>query len=196
MIRPVSNAWTSRALLVAGLAMAGFIFSLSNGGEGASAAPQSATYQYLIGSGAVCDFVPCPEKSSAPNGDVLSLAGEGTFTTHPNSATGGGSFVHADADGNVLATGTWSATDLVSFVSFGISDELAEVLPEGATGGRAVLRVHISPDAGGPGFDALMTVICDLENNPPGQSEVARLVVPGAINFNKHVDGGNIFIKE
>lgn len=157
--------------------------------------PSSATYNYLIGSGAVCDFVPCPEKSSAPNGDVLSLAGEGTFSVRPNSATGGGTFVHEDADGNELATGTWTATGLVSFVDFGIAPELEEVLPEGATGGRAVLRVHISPDAGGPGFDALMTVICDLGSNPPGQGEVARVVVPG-INFNKHFDGGNIFIKQ
>ncbi len=171
--------------------------ALPSGPSTAHAAnPSAATYQYLIGSGAVCDLVSCPEKSSAPNGDVLSLAGAGTFSTHPGSATGGGTFTHANASGTVLVTGTWTATGLVSFVDFGIASELVDLLPPGSTGGRVVLRVHISPAAGGPGFDALMTVICDLESNPPGQEEVARVVVPGHINFNKHVSGGNIFIKE
>ncbi len=185
-----------RALLLAGLMLPLFLVSISIGGRGASAGAPSATYQYLIATGPVCDLVACPEMSSAPNGDVLSVTGAGTFTTHPNSASGGGTFVHADASGNVLGSGTWGATDLVSFVGFGIAPDLVPILPAGSTGGRAVLQVHLTPDGGGAGFDALMTVICDLGSNPAGQSEVVRLAVPGVINFNKHVDGGNIFIQQ
>lgn len=174
------------------------LISAAVGVDTTSAARGAGTYNFLVGTGDICSLDPsfCPEISSAPNGDTLTITGQGTFTAPNGDASGGGTFTHKDAAGNTLASGTWTALHASSFVSFGIAPELAEILPEGATGGKVVLRVHISPDGAPSGFDALMTIVCDLEANPPGQAEVLRLVVPGIVNFNKHVSGANIIVRQ
>lgn len=50
------------------------------------------TYEYLIGTGLLCDLDPsaCPDVAMAPNGDTVEITGSGTFTIHPDSVTGGG----------------------------------------------------------------------------------------------------------
>ncbi len=167
----------------------------------ASADSGHAEYKYLIGTGLLCGLDPsaCPTIAMAENGDTIEIAGEGTLSIHPKSATGSGTFAHKDSNGNILATGTWEATELLSFHSYG--DGTPQGLPANFEGGLALIRVHLLPDAGGPGFDAIMQVDC-LLGKVPGENgksngvvEGIRLAVQGGTNFNKEVSGFTLFIK-
>ncbi len=148
----------------------------------------SHTIDFLTGSGPLCGLAPtaCPDIAMASNGDMVLLTGSGTITTHPDSATGSGTFTHEDSSGNVKASGTWTATQLLSFVSYGSSPGF----PPGFEGGKAVILVHLSV-----GFDAILTVICGLGSPPPGQHEGIHLNVLDVINFNKQVSGFTVFIQ-
>ncbi len=182
------------ALVASALAALLFAFAISGEASGASADSDSATYQYLIGTGFICSLGPgvCPDVAMAPNGDTITITGEGRLSVHPKSANGGGAFTHRDSHGNVKGTGTWTAEELLSFKSFGAGPGF----PAGFTGGHALISIHLLPAAGGPGFDAILTVTCDLHSNPPGQTEGVKLAVPGVLNFNSKVSGGNLFIKQ
>ena len=154
-----------------------------------SADSGSASYDYLIGSGFICGLGPdvCPDVAKAPNGDTVAIAGAGTLSVHPKSVSGGGTFVHKNASGDVLASGTWTATKLLSFDNYGCG---GPGLPDFACGGRAQIQVHLSV-----GLDAVLWVDCVLGNPPTGAMEGVRLNVPGIINFNKEVSGDTLFIK-
>ena len=163
----------------------------------ASADSGSATYVYLIGTDFLCGLEPsaCPDVASAPNGDTLEMTGQGTLSIHPKAVTGAGNFTHKDAAGNVLASGTWTATELLSFHSYGSG--AAQGLPPELEGGKALIRVHLSPAAGGAGFDAILRVTCELGDKiPAGAAEGVRLNVQGGLNFNKEVSGENLFIRQ
>ncbi len=55
----------------------------------------------------------------APNGDQIAITGEADFSVNPNSVEGAGSFTHTDSSGTVLAAGTWKATGLLDYQSYG-----------------------------------------------------------------------------
>lgn len=154
-------------------------------------------YNYYAGGGFLCTLSAsfCPDVAMATNGDTITIAGSGTFTIHPDSVTGSGTFVHQDSAGNVLASGTWTATQLMSFVSYGSA---GPSFPPGFEGGKAVIRVH-SVVTGGPatGFevDALLTVQCLLGTPPSGFEEGIRLNVQNIINFNMPDGGNTLFIR-
>src|SRR5713226_4503670 len=97
----------------------------------------SRSYNWYAGGGLLCTLNPsfCPDVAMATNGDTVTIAGSGTFTIHPDSVTGTGTFVHKDSSGTVLASGTWTATQLVSFVSYGSA---GSSFPPGFEGGKAV----------------------------------------------------------
>src|SRR5438094_8485516 len=107
------------------------------------------TYQYLLGVDPLCSLAPnaCPDVSSAPNGDMVAVAGMRTFYSRSLAATGGGTFVHKMADGTIRASGTWEATKLLAFRSFGSGS--AQGLPSNFEGGLALmqvtLKVHDTP---------------------------------------------------
>ncbi len=165
---------------------------------GVASADRPASYQYLAGGGILCSLpVPnlCPDVSTADNGDRLELGGTGTFSTEPGSAvTGGGTFTHRRGDGSLVATGVWTAEKYLSFHSYGVANPSLG-LPAGASGGLLTLRVHLAPDAGGPGLDATLQIECALGPQQPAKAfDGVRLVVQNAINFNKKVSGGTLFI--
>src|SRR5262245_7200705 len=108
------------------------IFSIF-GAAGASADSGHRQYQYLIGTA----FLESPDVAMAPNGATIALVGEGTFTIHPQSVTGGGTFT-SDA----LGSGAWTATQLLGFHSYG-SGSLQGTPPE-FEGGLALIRIHLS----------------------------------------------------
>ena len=146
-------------------------------------------YIYLLGE----EFIEGPDKAVAPNGDVVSLIGSGTLSIHSKSVTGSGEFTHSNGSGIVLGSGSWSAEQLLSFHSYGNS---APAVPAELEGGRALIRIHLSPKAGGAGFDAILQIDCLLGNPPPGAFEGIRLDVQGVINFNKAVSGETVFIRQ
>ena len=60
-----------------------------------------------------------PQVSQAANGDVVSITGEGLFSIHPKTVSANGNFTHSDSQGNVLGSGTWVATQLLTFQPYG-----------------------------------------------------------------------------
>jgi len=147
-------------------------------------------YVYLVG----VEPIEGPCKTVAPNGDTIIIEGSGTLSIHAKSVTGNGEFQHKNAAGTVLASGTWEALELISFKSFGTP---GAPFPPEFEGGKAVIRIHLSPAAGGAGIEAILQVYCVIAGvAPPGFEEGIRLVVPDVINFNDQVHGQTLFIRQ
>lgn len=172
------------------------LLPLGEGPTKAWADSGAATLEYLIGTGFLCDLAPsaCPNVARAANGDTLEMTGEGTLSIHPKAVTGGGEFTHKDAEGNVLGGGTWTATKLLSFHSYGSG--AAQGFPPETEGGKAEIQVHLTPALGGPGFDAILRVTCELGDKIPASAvDGVRLNIQGVLNFNEEVSGFTLFIR-
>lgn len=184
----------SKGLFIAVLALlaTAIPFAAARSASGSGSAPQSFTY--VLGQGVLCSLeeTACPDITMASNGDMVALNGTGTLSTHPNSVTGGGVFVHMDSSGHELVRGTWEAKELLSFVSYG--DGTPQGLPANLFGGKAVIRVSLLV-GGTVVHDGILTIYCVLGNPPHGAHEGVRLVVQDVINFNKQVSGDTVFLK-
>ncbi len=136
-----------------------------------------------------------PNVARAPNGDMVSVTGMGTFTVNPKSATGSGSFTHTNSQGTILGSGTWTATELLSFQLYGCGVVLGMPIPDNFCGGKLQLRVTLTPTGGTP-HDGILWVYCIIGPNPPNSAEEGvRLLIPGVINFNEVVTGDNVYIR-
>ena len=153
-------------------------------------------FRYLVGSGftelgQVCNLgVPCPPAAMASNGHTIEMSGEGKLSIlrengKPRSVTGGGSFIHKDATGQVLSVGTWTAKKLLRFDPFGPGVGT----PPTWEAGSAKLRVRLETDSGAVEADAVLEVGCHLPGNDgaSGTIEGVRLNVRGALNFNQAI---------
>jgi hypothetical protein len=171
---------TSR-LLVAALALAAVVLLP---GRALATEPNdaSATYQFVID---------VTHHIESADGDLATLDGEGTFSVHPKSATGGGEFSLTE-DGTTLS-GTWEALELLSFQPYGCFPSPDDFV----CGGKIELRVLLTTE-GGEQLPAMVTIICTIPGPPniPGQPEETRnategalLNVPGLENYNKQVQG-------
>jgi len=162
---------------------------------GFAAGHSTASFQFLVGAGPLCSLPvpnPCPDISTADNGDTVALTGQGTLSVFASSVTGSGTFVHMAPDGTVRAMGTWTAIRLMSFRSFGNSPGL----PSNFVGGLALILVQLSV-GGTPVHTAVLTVICEVGNPPAGLHEGMKLAVQDTpFNFNKQVSGLTIFISQ
>jgi hypothetical protein len=90
----------------------------------ATAQTNSNSYTFLLGSGFLCDgndASTCPATAKAVQGDSYEMSGAGTFDAQNKSVKAAGTFSHKSANGNVAETGVWIASELVSFVSYGIA---------------------------------------------------------------------------
>ena len=163
----------------------------------AAADPNNAseTWQLLI---------EVPNVASASNGDTLAITGTGEFSTHPKTVTASGTFTHNVAGGGSL-TGTWTATDLLSFEFYGCGSvpSIGATLPPNLCGGALKMRVLFMPAGTSLALQGIITVFCVIghqapptQDNPtePGE-ERAIAVVPGIANFNKIVSGMNVYIQ-
>ena len=159
---------------------------VSDAVKGQLAKVDGTTRLYLLGE----EPIEGPDKAVAANGDTIIITGSGTLIPVPKAVTGGGTFIHKNSSGVVLASGTWTATQLITFVSYG-------TLPppdDNLEGGKANIRIHLSPSGGG-GLNAILQIHCLLGAPPPGASEGIRLTVQDVINFNREVHGETVFIK-
>ena len=104
----------------------------------------------------------------------------------------------------LVASGTWTATDLIEFQSYGCGVVLGNPISPNACGGALKLRVHLTATApasiAGLQADGILTIFCIIGPNPPNNhddptGEGITLVVQGFINFNKIVSGMNVYIK-
>ena len=157
---------------------------------GTLAAHETGTFRYQVSLAGV--------KATAENGDVNTVTvtrdGTNTFDVAAKSATGGGTFVHKTSGGTTVGSGTWVATGLLDFQSYGN----AQGLPTNLFGGRAALTILLTP-AVSPSvpLPAILVIECLIGNPPGGAFEGIRLNVKDVINFNTPVVSGTPpFIKE
>ena len=164
-----------------------------------SGATQAATvkgsFAYHIGDGFGGFLNTTGNQAIAENGDRVTVWGDGTFDVVAKTASGGGTFTHMAANGTVIAAGTWTATDLLAFQSYG--DGSAQGFSAVLFGGRVSLAVSLTPAGTTLQIPGILEVECLLGTPPPGTEEGIRLLVKGHINFNKtvHESGENVFVR-
>ncbi len=156
-----------------------------------AAVADSATHTYML-------EMEGPNFGTAANGDMVTITGHADFSVSPKSAEGDGSFTHTSSSGTVLGAGTWTATDLLDYQSYGCGVVLGDQIPDNFCGGKVKLRVMLTTPAGQ--LPATMTVICIIGPNPPNsafsvRSEGVMLDIPGVINFNHSSGGDNVIIQ-
>ncbi len=160
------------------------------------ATPGPATYEYHAGDAFLAAINPAlaPAKARASNGDVIELSGSGTLSVFPKSVTGGGTFTHKDANDNVLGSGTWTATELLSFQHYGASP--VPGFPATFRSGNALIRAHLTAGGGAVQLDGTLRITCLLPQTdvPGGFQEGVRLAVEGVLNFNREAGGGTVFV--
>jgi hypothetical protein len=176
----------------------------------------SACYNFLVGSGFICDpndSSACTAVARAPNGESIELSGAGTLTLASKSITAAGAFTHKSSTGEILETGVWTATELLSFKSYGVAPgalmgqiqkfKAFRPLPIGLgimagpmpAGGLALIRIRMLPDVVRP-KEAILQVNCAKGKVPPNhQGEGVRLAIQeGGPKFDEKVNGRILFI--
>ena len=152
----------------------------------ATALADSASHSFLV-------ELEAPNVAQAPNGDRVAVTGHAMITVNPKSATGGGNFTHTLASGGTIS-GTWTATELLEYQSYGCGVVGGMTIPSNLCGGAVKLRVTLT--VGTTHLGGILTVFCLIGPNPPNSaSEGITLVVPGIINFNKVVTGENVYVR-
>jgi hypothetical protein len=183
-----------RRFALLALAAAGLL-ALASGS--AMADPNNASGTWVL-------HVDVPNVAMAPNGDTIAITGTGTFSVHPKSVTVSGAFTHNVAGGGTL-TGTWTATDLLSFEFYGcgVVSSIGLTLPPDFCGGALKMAVVFMPAGTTLSIPGIITVFCVIgpqapppHDNPtePGEEGVT-VVVPGVANFNKIVSGMNRYVQ-
>ena len=106
-----------------------------------------------------------PNFGVAANGDQIATTGEGEFSVNPNSVDAAGEFTHPDANGNVRASETWTANELLTYQSYGCGEVFGTPFPSNLCGGAVKMRVTLSTPEGS--LPAIMTVICVIGTHAP-----------------------------
>ena len=160
--------------------------------------------RFLVGTGLLCSLATnaCPDVSSAANGDTTHLAGQGVISTSENNqegagrAKGEGTFVHMNAEGGVIAHGTWEATHLLSFTPYGSGS--VQGLPANFQGGLATISINIRPDDAPQGtiLHGVLAIDCALGHPPGTAKEGVTLTIRDLITFNTKVSGFTLFIAD
>jgi len=176
----------------------------------------AGNYAFLVGAGFLCDSgvsVPCPAVVKSAQDDSYELSGAGTFATQSKLVTAAGPFTHKSANGNVLETGVWVASELVSFESYGIAP--GALMREGQAfgpppfgpmrsrmfsaslpaGGLAVFRIRLLPIRG-ISRTATLQVNCALGKVPEEHpAEGIRLAFEGGgVEFGEEASGRTMFL--
>ena len=196
--------------------LAGLGLALLLGTLPARAQISSPNYTFLVAAGFLCDSgdsSTCPAVVKSANGDSYEMSGAGTFTSQSKSVTAAGTFTHKSIDGMVLQTGVWTASELVSFDSYGIAP--GALMREGRAfgtpqlgpmrmrmfsgsmpaGGLAVFRVRLLP-VRGLAKNATLQVNCAIGKVPPEHPvEGIRLAFEGgSAEFDDEVSGRALFL--
>ena len=129
------------------------------------AVADSATHTYVL-------VMEEPNFGVAANGDQIAVTGEGEFSVNPNGVDATGDFIHADGSGNVLATGTWTATGLINYQSYGCGEVFGITIPPDQCGGAVKMSVTLTPTGTGLKLAGTLTVFCVIG------TYVARIFTP------------------
>src|SRR5919198_5440631 len=159
----------------------GAAYLLTVGSGSAIADPNNASGTWVL-------HVDVPNVAMAPNGDTIAITGTGTFSVHPKSVTVSGTFTHTVAGDGTL-TGTWTATDLLSFEFYGcgVVESIGLTLPPNFCGGALKLAVVFMPAGTSLTLPGMITVFCVIgpqapppDDNPTKAGEEGMTaVVPG-----------------
>ncbi len=160
-----------------------------------------ATAQGAHTSGTFLLVMEAPNFGVAANGDEVEVTGEGEFSASAKTVSASGEFVHLDAEGNVLVTGTWTATQLISFSFYGCRFIPAIGVDTGNDnfcGGALKMRVMLDTPLGQ--ISGIMTVFCIIGPQAPSshnepEGEGVTLDVPGIINFTHTAHGMNVYVR-
>jgi hypothetical protein len=182
----------------------------------ASADSSSANYNFLVASGFLCapnDPSTCPAVARAASGDTVEVSGAGTLSLASKSITAAGAYTQNSSTGEIMTTAVWTATELLSFKSYGIAagtliresrkfkafgfsplglGMLAGPMP---AGGLALMRLRLLADVGNP-QEAILQVNCAKGKVPENQQgDGIRLAIQeGGPRFDEKVSGRIIFI--
>ncbi len=198
-------AWVAVPSLTLFLAVVPAIAQTSNG-----------DYTLLVGAGFLCDSgdsSACPAVVKSADGASYEMSGAGTLATPSKSVTAAGTYTQKSSSGDVLETGVWVASELVSFDSYGIAP--GALRREGralgppqfgprrmrmfsgpmAAGGRAVLRIRLFPVLGFA-KNATLQVNCALGKVPDEHpTEGIRLTFEGGgAEFDEEISGRALFL--
>jgi hypothetical protein len=157
------------------------------------AVADSATHSYAL-------VMEEPNFGVAADGDQIAVTGEGEFSVNPNSVTAAGEFTHSDGSGNVLATGTWTATGLLNYQSYGCGEVFGTPIPPDLCGGAVKMSLTLTPNGTSLRLPGTMTVFCVIGTHAPQSilgplSEGVTLNVPGIQNFNHSAGGDNVYVQ-
>jgi hypothetical protein len=159
--------------------LAGFCISLA--AIALSAAPAMAAD--ANGNHEAYVWVVAGDTATAPDGSTIYIKGHGILEAGPGGlASGGGTFSI-----NGGATGTWTATSVQGFVSYGTRLPGSNFPPPPATGGMAKLRVSFSS-----GQDGVLTIFCVIGSPPPSVGEGIKLILGGGAG-SEYTDEGTGF---
>jgi len=182
----------------------------------AIAQTSNSDYTFLVGSGFLCDSgdsSACPAVVKSADGASYEMSGAGTFAPQRKLVTAAGTYTQKSSSGDVLETGVWVASELVSFDSYGIA--AGALVREGRAigppqfgpmrmrmfpgpmpaGGRAVFRTRLIPVLGFA-KNATLQVNCALGKVPPEhQVEGISLAFEGrGVEFDEEVSGRTLFL--
>jgi hypothetical protein len=182
----------------------------------AIAQTSNSNYALLVGSGFLCDSSDssaCPAVVKSADGASYELSGAGTLAPQSKSVTAAGTYTQKSSSGDVLETGVWVASELVSFDFYGIAP--GALMREGRAlgppqfgpmrlpvfsgpmpaGGRAVLRVRLLP-VSGFAKTATLQVNCAFGKVPDEhQVEGVRLAFEGrGAEFDEEISGRTLFL--
>jgi hypothetical protein len=140
----------------------------------------------------------------APSGDTVHVTCEategmcGTFNVNPKSIEASGEFQHFLPDGSLFAEGTWTATELITYQSYGCGEVFGQPIPPDLCGGAVKFRATFSTPIGE--LTGTITVFCVVGPKAPASIEHAftegvTVVVPGIVNFNHPGGGENVYIQ-
>lgn len=160
-----------------------------------------AAFDYHVGDALIGSIgFPTNSQAMASNGDVVTIVGTGSFSAAGKWATGGGTFSHHMSATDVTITGTWTATGLISYQSYGCGELDGSPVPPNFCGGVVKLAMTATPDANpSVHLPSALTIICVVGTDvTPSAIEGVRVNVYDVINFNKTVpeSGANIFIAQ
>jgi len=168
-------------------------------------------YILILASGFLCDpdhAEACPAVAKDVNGSSFEMSGAGLFDAQSESVKAAGTYTHKSPNGNVLETGVWIASELVSFDSYGAAP--GALMRRGVafgprhmpmssgpmpTGGLAVFRIRLLP-LQGPSTNAVLQVNCALGEVPRERSvEGIRLTLDkNGADFSEEVSGRVMFL--
>ena len=157
------------------------------------AVADSATHSYLLEMGE-------PNLGVAANGDQVAITGGGEFSVNPNAVDAAGGFTHTDSSGNVLATGTWTATGLINYQSYGCGEVFGTPIDPDLCGGAVKMSVTLTPTGTSLRLPGTLTVFCVIGTHAPQSvlgplTEGVTLNVPGIQNFNHSAGGDNDYVQ-